>query len=86
MFEDKLIVDMYYSENHVEVNLDAFLASEEYAKESIKDLELDLEQVFDQNAAGSTKKRAACQLFFVWERGELNGEASEAKRKLRWSF
>lgn len=54
MFEDKLIVDMYYSENHVEVNLDAFLASEEYAKESIKDLELDLEQVFDQNADGST--------------------------------
>ena len=54
VFEDKLIVDMYYSENHVEVNLDAFLASEEYAKESIKDLDLDLEQVFDQNADGST--------------------------------
>ena len=25
---------MFYSENHVEVSLDAFLASEEYAKES----------------------------------------------------
>ena len=33
----KLMVDMFYSENHVEVSLDAFLASEEYAKESIKD-------------------------------------------------
>ena len=39
VFEDKLIVDMFYSENHVEVSLDAFLASEEYAKESIKDFE-----------------------------------------------
>ena len=37
---------MFYSDNHVEVSLDAFLASEEYAKESIKDVEM----VFDQNA------------------------------------
>ena len=36
----KLIVDMFYSENHVEVSLDVFLASEEYAKESIKDLKI----------------------------------------------
>ena len=50
VFDDKLIIDMFYSDNHVEVGLDAFLASEEYAKESIKDIGL----VFDQNTAGST--------------------------------
>ena len=50
----KLIIDMFYSDNHVEVSLDAFLASEEYAKESIKDVEM----VFDQNAAGSTQPRS----------------------------
>ena len=55
VFEDKLIVDMFYSENHVEVSLDAFLASEEYAKESIKDLKFNKGSVFDKNAAGSTK-------------------------------
>ena len=44
---------MFYSDNHVEVSLEAFLASEEYAKESIKDLEL---SVFDQNADGSIFK------------------------------
>ena len=48
----KLIIDMFYSDNHVEVSLDAFLASEEYAKESIKDVEM----VFDQNADHSTAK------------------------------
>ena len=52
VFDDKLIIDMFYSDNHVEVGLDAFLASEEYAKESIKDIGL----VFDQNTAGSTFK------------------------------
>ncbi len=52
--DDKLIIDMFYSDNHVEVSLDAFLASEEYAKESIKDVEL----VFDQNADRSIKKQA----------------------------
>lgn len=52
MFDDKLIIDMFYSDNHVEVSLDAFLASEEYAKDSIKDMEL----VFDQNADRSTKQ------------------------------
>ncbi len=31
----------------------AFLASEEYAKESIKDLKINQESVFDKNAAGS---------------------------------
>ena len=51
VFDDKLIIDMFYSDNHVEVSLEAFLASEEYAKESIKDMEL---SVFDQNADGST--------------------------------
>ena len=56
VFEDKLIVDMFYSENHVEVSLDAFLASEEYAKESIKDLKFNKGSVFDKNAAGSTAK------------------------------
>ena len=50
MFDDKLIIDLYYSDNHVEVSLDAFLASEEYAKESIKDMG----PVFDQNADRST--------------------------------
>ena len=54
VFEDKLIVDMFYSENHVEVSLDAFLASEEYAKESIKDLKINQGSVFDKNAAGSS--------------------------------
>ena len=48
VFEDKLIVDMFYSENHVEVSLDAFLASEEYAKESIKDLKIYQGSVFDK--------------------------------------
>ena len=48
---------MFYSENHVEVSLDAFLASEEYAKESIKDLKFNKGSVFDKSAAGSTKKR-----------------------------
>ena len=58
MFEDKLIVDMFYSDNHVEeVNLDAFLASEEYAKESIKDLKLNQGSVFDKNSAGFTKRK-----------------------------
>lgn len=60
VFEDKLIVDMYYSDNHAEVSLDAFLASEEYAKESIKDMEL---SVFDESADGSTlahKQRTPC--------------------------
>ena len=46
VFDDKIMIDMYYSDNHIEVSLDAFLASEEYAKESIKDVEM----VFDQNA------------------------------------
>ncbi len=55
VFEDKLIADMLYSENHVEVSLDAFLASEEYAKESIKDLKLNQGSVFDKNATGSTR-------------------------------
>ncbi len=54
VFEDKLIVDMFYSDNHVEVSLDAFLASEEYAKESVKDLKIDQGSVFDENATGST--------------------------------
>ena len=45
---------MFYSDNHVEVSLDAFLASEDYAKESIKDVEL----VFDQNADRSTTARS----------------------------
>lgn len=62
---------MFYSDNHVEVNLDAFLASEEYAKESIKDLKLNQGSVFDKNAAGFTyhsrKRRAGsvilCSLF-----------------------
>ena len=53
VFEDKLIVDMFYSDNHVEVSLDAFLASEEYAKESVKDLKINQVSVFDKNAAGS---------------------------------
>ena len=52
VFDDKLIIDMFYSDNHVEVGLDAFLATEEYAKESIKDIGL----VFDQNTAGSTRR------------------------------
>lgn len=50
VFDDKLIIDMFYSDNHVEVSLDAFLASEEYAKESIKDME----SVFDQKTDRST--------------------------------
>ena len=41
---------MFYSDNHVEVSLDAFLASKEYDKESIKDVEM----VFDQNVDRST--------------------------------
>ena len=41
---------MYYSDNHAEVSPDAFLASEEYARESIKDMEL---SVFDECADGS---------------------------------
>ncbi len=45
---------MYYSDNHVEVSLDAFLASEEYAKESIKCLKLNPGAVFDENATDST--------------------------------
>ena len=45
---------MFYSENHVEVSLDAFLASEEYAKESIKYLKLNQGAVFDKNVTGST--------------------------------
>ena len=53
VFDDKLIIDMFYSDNHVEVSLEAFLASEEYAKESIKDMEL---SVFDQNADGSIRE------------------------------
>lgn len=65
VFEDKLIVDMFYSENHVEVSLDAFLASEEYAKESIKDLKLNKGSVFDKNAAGSTPKRNAICIPFL---------------------
>lgn len=54
VFEDKLIVDMYYSDNHVEVSLDALLASEEYAKESVKDLKINQGSVFDKNMAGYT--------------------------------
>ncbi len=46
---------MFYSENHVEVSLDAVLASEEYAKESIKDLKLKQGSVFDKNATGFTR-------------------------------
>ena len=48
---------MFYSENHVEVSLDAFLASEEYAKESIKDLKIDQRSVFDKSEAGSIQNR-----------------------------
>ena len=47
----------------------AFLASEEYAKESIKDLKLNQGAVFDKNAAGSTdlyKVMHCMALFFVW--------------------
>ena len=56
VFEDKLIVDMFYSENYVEVSLDAFLALEEYAKERIKELKLNQRSVFDKNANGSTRR------------------------------
>ena len=64
--DDKLIIDMFYSDNHVEVSLDAFLASEEYAKESIKNVEL----VFDQNAAGSMHKRVTHSVaLFVYGAG-----------------
>ena len=62
VFDDKLIIDMFYSDNHVEVGLDAFLASEEYAKESIKDIGL----VFDQNAVGSIKKTGRVKLFLFF--------------------
>jgi hypothetical protein len=66
MPNDKLIIDMLYSDNHVEVSLDAFLASEEYAKESIKDLEM----VFDQNAAYSIHKRVTHSVaLFVYGAG-----------------
>ncbi len=54
VFDDKLIIDMFCSDNHVEVSLDAFLASLEYAKESIKDVEM----VFDQNAD--------CSILYEW--------------------
>ena len=50
-------VDMFYSENHVEVGLDAFLASEEYAKESIKDLKIDQGSVFDQKTDRSMQSK-----------------------------
>ena len=52
-----MLEDMFYSDNHVEVSLDAFLASEEYAKERIKDLKLNQGLVFDQNADRSTRFR-----------------------------
>ena len=60
---------MFYSDNHVEVSLDAFLASEDYTKESIKDVEL----VFDQNADRSTKKIAHSAVFFCGADGKSNG-------------
>lgn len=66
VFEDKLIVDMFYSDNHVEVSLDAFLASEEYAKESVKDLKINQGSVFDKNAAGSTYKKTPFGVFFIF--------------------
>ena len=68
VFDDKLIVDMFYSENHVEVSLDAFLASEEYAKESIKDLKINQGSVFDKNAAGSSRPRQVEHL--MWPYGK----------------
>ena len=63
VFDDKLIVDMFYSDNHVEVSLDAFLASEEYAKESIKDMEL----VFDQNADRSIFYQSLKENSCIWK-------------------
>ena len=53
---------MFYSGNHVEVSLDAFLALEEYAKESIKDMEL---SVFDQDADSSIIKSSALAELFL---------------------
>ena len=35
IFEDKLIIDMYYSDNHTEVDLDAFLAQYDYDRDSV---------------------------------------------------
>ena len=55
---------MFYSDNHVEVSLDAFLASEEYAKESVKELKINQGSVFDINAVGSTIKSMAALCFF----------------------
>ncbi len=69
--EDKLIVDMFYSDNHVEVNLDAFLTSEEYAKESIKNLKLNQGAVFDQNADRSMHKRVTHSVALQSEQGFL---------------
>ena len=59
VFNDKLIIDMYYSDNHSEVSLDAFLAAEEYAKESIKDME----SVFDQKTDRSILKKRVVTRF-----------------------
>ena len=36
VFDDKLIIDMFYSDDHAEVSLDAFLASQKYAEESVR--------------------------------------------------
>ena len=44
VFEDKLIIDMFYSDDHTEIDLDAFIANYEGA-----------EKVFDKNAISSTR-------------------------------
>ena len=62
---------MFYSDSHVEVSLDAFLASEDYAKESIKDVEL----VFDQNADRSMLKTSINSGFYFCSNRTLEGFA-----------
>ncbi len=36
IYDDKLIVDMYYSDNHTEVDLGIFLAKYKYEEDSVR--------------------------------------------------
>ncbi len=81
IFEDKLIVDLFYSDNHTEVNLDAFLAQYEYdkecRKEALEEYFSDVGEVFDQDAVWSIEIQGmrGMSCISILKRRESNGKA-----------
>ena len=75
---------MFYSENHVEVSLDAFLASEEFAKESIKDLKIDQGSVFDQKTDRSMQSKGRTKSAVFWLQKKQTGVERQGRMAKPW--